>query len=1075
MPKTTRTSSFAVIVFFIAMALVGAAMMPLLSVRLSPSKTLPGMSVNFAMPGNAARVVESEVTGKLEGMLTGVKGVKHLSSSSRDGGGTINIELDRHADIDMTRFEVATVIRQAWDNLPRGVTYPMISMRRPADNRTGPLLIYTLNAHSNPIELQRFCEENVKPVIAAVPGVSAVEIYGARPMQWQLTFDTEHISRLGISIDDIRRSLDRNYGENFIGLGNMPEEEPGQGSRWIRIILRTDGGDNRQLNLGIPVKAVDGRVVTLRDVVKVKHIEGEHDSYFRVNGNNSIYVNVMADESANELTLGKKISRITDEFAATLPPGYSIELIHDASESISGELNKIYVRTALTLAILLLFVAAVTFDWRYVTLVTISIILTLGISVAFYCLMGVEIQLYSLAGITISLNLIIDNLIVMTDHITRHKNLRAFTSVLAASLTTIGALGVVFFLDEATRLNLQDFVAVIIINLAVSLASSLLLVPALADKLSLRRKRHKILPRRMSLRCRHAMVRLYAATITFLGRHKRIVFAVMILAFGFPVFLIPEKIEDDDSEFARRYNGITSSTFYKETFKPIFDIVFGGTVRLFADKVPEGGYFSRDEYEPTLQIHATLPNGATLPQMNSLIANMERYLEGFPQIKKFETYVQSGRRASISVSFHPRHARSSFPYRLKGEIIRKALTLGGGSWSVYGLEDMGFNNEFHERSGSSIIKLTGYNYDDLRRTATQLADTLLSYRRIKEVDIRSEVSYWKDDYSEYYIQFDRRKISEAGIDPHALFQAVAPFFGQRIECVSIDGPHGKEPVVLRSAQSSEFDVWALMNYPVKAGEQEYRLKDLASIDRRQSPQAIVKEKQQYVLFVQYEYIGSYKQAENIQKRIIDKFNASLPLGYKLQKGQRFYMSDDDTGWSKYWLLLLVTVIIFFISAILFNSLRQPLAIICIIPLSYIGIFLAFYIFNFNFDQGGFASFILLSGITVNAAIYIINEYNHIRRIHPGLPQLKIFLLALNRKITPMLLTIISTVLGFIPFVVATSRESFWFPLAVGVTGGLLMSILVILLILPLLMVKKTKRAAPSRRIMQSRPSPSTAV
>jgi len=1063
--KKRNISAFTIIVTFIALALAGIAMVPFLSVRLSPSRALPGMGIHFAMPNNSSRVVESEVTGKLEGLLTGVAGVKSISSSSWDGGGTISIQFDRHADMEMTRFEIATIIRQAWEHLPQGVTYPSISMRRPDDNKSGPFLIYTLNAHSNPIELQRFCEENLKPIVANIKGVSAIDIHGARPMQWQLLFDTNHINSLGISVDDIRNAISSNYGTQYIGLGHTSADTD---EKWLRITLNFDVTADK-LNMDMPIKVVNGKLVTLREIVKVKHVEEEHDSYFRVNGNNSVYVNITADETANQLTLGNKVKKLITEFASTLPHGYSISPIYDAGDSIESELHKIYFRTALTLLILLLFVAIVTLSWRYVLLITISISLTIGIACAFYYLLGIEIQLYSLAGITISLNLIIDNLIVMTDHISRHRNLRAFTSVLAASLTTMGALSVVYFLDDATRLNLQDFVGVIIINLAVSLASALFLVPALIDKLSLRRRKSRGRRGRCLRLASRFLTNVYAAVVKFLCRHKVIAFTIVVFAFGFPVFLIPDKIENDDSPFARKYNEITTSSFYKETFKPIFDKIFGGTLRLFAEKVPEGGYFSRGDNEVRLQINATLPNGATLAQMNSLITKMERYLEGFHQIKRFETSVQSGRRASISVQFLPEYAHSGFPYQLKGDVIRKALTLGGGSWSVYGLEDMGFNNEFHERSGSSVIKLTGYNYDDLQRISTQLRDSLLTYRRIKEVEIRSEVSFWKDDYSELYIDIDRRRLTEAGIDLHTLFNAISPFFGKKINCGAIEGIHGNESITLQSKQSAEFDVWAMMNHPITIAGRTYKVKDFATMNRRQAPQAVAKENQQYVLYAQYEYIGSYKQAENIQKKLIDRFNASLPLGYKLEKHQYFYLRHGDEGWSKYWLLLFVGTIIFFISAILFNSLRQPLAIICIIPPSFIGIFLVFYIFNFNFDQGGFASFILLSGITVNAAIYIINEFNHIRRKRPNLPVLAIYMKAFNRKLVPIFLTVLSTILGFIPFIVGTSRESFWFPLAIGTMGGLIMSVVILILYLPLFLIPAPRRQFKRKKSATAQP------
>lgn len=117
----------------------------------------------------------------------------------------------------------------------------------------------------------------------------------------------------------------------------------------------------------------------------------------------------------------------------------------------------------------------------------------------FYYLFGLEMQLYSLAGITVSLNLVIDSTIVMTDHILHRRNLKAFLSVLAATLTTMGALVIIFFLDERIRLNLQDFAAVVIINLAVSLMVALFFVPSMIEKIGLVRritgkKRRLVLP-----------------------------------------------------------------------------------------------------------------------------------------------------------------------------------------------------------------------------------------------------------------------------------------------------------------------------------------------------------------------------------------------------------------------------------------------------------------------------------------------------------------------------------------------------------------------------------------------------
>ena len=147
---------------------------------------------------------------------------------------------------------------------------------------------------------------------------------------------------------------------------------------------------------------------------------------------------------------------------------------------------------------------------------------------------------------------------------------------------------------------------------------------------------------------------------------------------------------------------------------------------------------------------------------------------------------------------------------------------------------------------------------------------------------------------------------------------------------------------------------------------------------------------------------------------------------------------------------IIVVIIYFICAMLFESLWQPLVIVSLIPVSFIGVFLTFYLFNVSFDQGGFASFILLAGLVVNAGIYIINEYNIIRR-SSGRSGINAYLQAFNHKIVPVSLTIFSTVLGLIPFVWIGQKEVFWYSFAVGTMGGMCFSILALVVCLPIFM------------------------
>lgn len=1045
--------SFTVIVTFLAIAIAGAALIPLLPVKLTPSRTLPGLTVNFSMPGNSARIVEMEATSRLEAMLARVGGVRNIYSTSGNGWGYITLEFDKHTPIDMARFEASAIIRQTWQELPQEVSYPYISVRRPDENTSRPFMNYTLNSAAAPSVIQQVAENILKPRLSEIGGLYKIEVSGATPMEWQLEYDSDQLQSVGVELNDIRNAISLHYATAYLGMSG--ETENGEHVSWMRIsIASLDDGKPFDAS-AVTVKNREGRLIRLDQLVKVRHAEQQPSSYYRINGLNSIYISLTAEESANQLTLSQQVKETLQKAIHSLPQGYELHNSYDATDYIRTELHKIYLRSGLTVLILLLFVLLITQNLRYLFLIAVSLVVNLAVAVIFYNLLKLEIQLYSLAGITISLSLIIDNTIVMSDHLLHRRNRKAFMPLLAATLTTVGALCIIFFLDEKIRLNLQDFAAVVMINLLVSLFIALLFVPAMMDKLGLRKRkaRHTLprqfSPRRVAVRFTH----LYGRLITVLSRRKWISFTAVVLLFGLPFYKLPAKIENG-TFVANQYNKLFNNELFTENVRPPLDRILGGTLRLFTEKVYEGSYFTRND-ETVLSITAAMPNGTTLTQMNVLIEKMERYLSSFAGIRQFQTDIPNPRRASIRVYFHEDAERSGFPYQLKNSVISKAMELGGGSWGVYGLEDQGFSNDVRENAGNYRVKFYGYNYDELTAWADTLKNRLLAYRRINEVLINSDFSWYKDDYREYLFVLNKQRLAAEGFLPVELFGSLQPVFARNVWAASIVPAGDREDVVLSSRQAATNDIWALqqLTYPLR--NRNYKLGELATISNEQMPQEVGKENQQYRLVLQYDYIGAYTQGNTILEREVEKLGEQLPMGYTVQR-EAGRWGWDRKDYRQYLLIGLLIVIIFFITSILFNSVKQPLAVIFVIPISFIGVFLTFYLFRLNFDQGGFASFILLSGITVNASIYILNEYNQIRKRKPLLPALQAYLKAWNAKIVPVFLTVVSTMLGFVPFLVGMGKEAFWFPLAAGTIGGLTMSVIGIFLFLPLLLIHKRK-------------------
>ncbi|MDR0835519.1 MAG: efflux RND transporter permease subunit [Tannerella sp.] len=1043
-------SSFTVIVAFVALSLAGLAMIPLLTVKLSPSLSLPSLTVSFRMYGSSARVVEMETTSKLEAMLSRINGIKNIRSTSSNGGGRITLEIDKYASMDMVRLEASTIVRQTWSSLPSTVSYPSIYVNMPSSENSRSFLSYNINAPAQPVVIQRYAEEYIKPALAQIKDIYKVDIYGAMPYEWLLEYDINSLDAFGVTVYDIRAAIEA-YNQKT-SLGMVLLENKGTDDRYIRLTLAMNGEqkNDRFETKDIYVKTQNGAMIGLDRLVTVQYREQEATQYFRINGLNSIYINLTASENANQIQLSKTVKAEMERLEKQLPDGYELHINYDAAEHINTELNKIYFRTFLTILILLLFVFFTTFSARYLLLIILSLFFNISIAFIFYYLFRLEIQMYSLAGITISLSLIIDNTIIMAEHYLRNHDYKDFLSLLAATLTSVGALSVIFFLNEKIRLNLQDFAAVVIINLLVSLVVALLFVPALIDRIKIKNK---------TLKLKHVNTkkiavyfnRFYFGFIKFVVRFRVVAIILLILAFGLPVFMLPDKIEKE-SKFAEKYNKTVSSQTVKEKIRPVVEKIFGGTLRLFVQKTYNGSYFTRND-EKSLSITATMPNGTTMKLMNNTVQKMEAYLSKFKEIRQFQTNINSPYQARIYVLFTKEAEKTGFPYQLKSNVISQALQIGGGSWAVYGLEDQGFSNDVSEMAGNMRVKLSGYNYDDLYVHADALRNRLLTYRRIKEVLINSQYSWYKDNYVEYVFDLNLQRLASANITPSELYSSISPVFTRDMNSGYVVNKEQVENIKMSSVQSRAYDLWNLANMGRTVNGKYYKTGEFTTIEKGQTPQNIVKENQQYLLYLQYEYIGSYQQSNKKLEKELKDFNGQLPLGYSAEnEGQNYYWSQKDNN--QYLLIFLIILIIFFMSSILFNSLKQPLAIIFIIPVSYIGVFLTFYLFKLNFDQGGFASFVLLCAITVNSGIYIINEYNRIKKRKPLMKPIRAYIKAWNIKIFPIFLTVISTVLGFLPFMIGLDRESFWFPLAAGTIGGLIMSFVGIFLFLPVFLIKK---------------------
>lgn len=1043
-----KFSTFTVLIFFGSLGIIGLSIIPLLDIQLMPSQEKTTINVNYRWKNASAKLVEEEVTSKLEGFFNTIKGVKDIKSTSSKGRGRISLSFKAYKNKDALRFEVATLIRQSYDELPEGVSYPEISpnFNQVIDETKKSILSYSINGNQSSFYIKKYAEKKILPQISETKGVNQVNVVGGTQYEWVIAYNPNQIAQLNINSTDISTAINTHFQKKQIGIGNTSYEKRIKSEeKSIAIVFNSDSFTKLS---NIPIKKVGNRIIYLDDIAKISFKEAEVESYYRTNGLNSINIVIYPEKEINTINLAKKVRLVIDEFKSDVfIDGYTIKLTRDSTEFLSDEIKKIEYRTMYSLLILLILIIGLYRSLKYTFVLLSSIIINLLIAIIFYFLLDIKLQLYSFAGITVSFGIIIDNSIIMIDHYKRKRDKKVFLAILAATMTTIAALLIILFLKEEEQVNLRDFALIITSNISVSLLVSLYFIPAILQKTDFRNTK-----RILSVKAKKRIIKFtnaYIKLIFFLQKKplKLGLVLLLILGFGIPINLFPEQLEGE-STYVKAYNKTLGNEYYHKEIRPSLEKIIGGTLRLFTEDVFENSY-SSDPEKTVLRVSAEMPEGSSVEQLNNLIQRMENIISQYDEVSLFETRITDPQSSNISIYF--KEEFENFPHELKDILEFKAVSLGGATWRISGI-GQGFSNSLRESAKNQKITLQGYNYDQLYSYALTLKNQLIenSKSRVKEIEITNGGRYSKS-LNEFFLYFDQEKIAEVGLNQNEVYG----FFKNQVyseKITSIEYDNELINVRLIANNYNDFNLWDLKHTPLLVKNQEYKLNQLTNIDKRKTGNVISKKNQQYNLTVAYDFVGNHQLANIFRKNNIKEFKDKLPLGFLIGKSGQGKWNKEEK--SQYYSLIIIAVLIFFICSILLESFKQPLVIISIIPLSFTGVFLIFHLFKYNFDQGGYASFILLSGISVNSCLYIINDFNNLKIQFPNRDVVSLFFKAFNYKIIPILLTIISTVAGLIPFLWDGQKEVFWFSFALGSIGGLIFSIIGIYIYIPLFVLNK---------------------
>lgn len=1053
-----KISSFSIILSFVVLMLIGTAMVPLVNIGEKPQiEQRKNIIITYGWPNMAAKVVEQNVTSTMEGVISSIKGVERVSSTSYFGGCEIQVTLKRNANPNAVKFEIASLLRQTYEHLPQGVWYPWMGggemeHSHATHNEQKLLLSYEINADMPPEQLKNMVEQLLVNNIRCEEDVNKVEVTGTREKYIEINYNPQLLAAYHLTPEEIGAGINNFIGRDEI-VGDIVKTFSDQHQSIIPLHLTID---KYSRILGeMPIKKVEDKIIYLNDLASFHYKYREPDNYYRINGKNTVNLNIYVAGDSKLITTASRLRNQVTNILEQNKNIFTAKLATDASEQPLKELQKVIYRSLAAILILLLFVLITSQSLKCLAIVSITLLANILISIIGYVLCDVQLNVYSLAGITIAMGLIIDSVIIMTNHYSYYHNRKAFLAILAALLTTIGSLIVIFFLPKEKQDMLYDFSWVIIINLITSLVVALLFVPALVEQLNYIPKSHRIKMRQATIKWN----RFYTKYIYFACRHRAWFIIFLIYAFGIPIFALPDSIGPDenvytpDSQYQAKwyeklYNNTFGSDFFIRTCKDPLTTYLGGSMYLFSQSISD--HVRESEQEKILHISGKMPSGSTAAQLNEKVILVENYLREFNGIKEFTTQI-FGSNAVIDVTFKDDIKNSAYPYQLEKKLISKLITIGGADWKTYGVSYEGFSNSIYTDNGNHYITISGFNFEQLNHYAEDMAAYLQKNRRIS--DIKIEIPGFEHQEDEYYIDYNTLKLAIYNEKANTLYHGISPYFKETYVGKYTDD-HQNLNIFLKPIENKNNDLWHLNHAQFNSLENQVFPTDYMNIYKRNANNFIPRENQEFIIRVSFNIVGSYMFISDILETTIKHFNRILPLGYKCDTTT---IAQQEKEKSKYGLIILVVVIIFFICSIQFDSIKMAIVVVSMIPVSLIGTFLTFYFTSVEFGDGGFASLIMLCGITVNAMLYIITQYLYLKKINKNTNLVHLYTKAINHKIVPVLLTIISTILGLVPFFFDGQEEIFWFSFATGVTGGLLFSVISLLFVCPIFLFSKNQK------------------
>lgn len=1019
----------AVSMFYVAVALLGVAAWRNIPIELLPDTELPQLTVEAFWRGASPEATEAFLTAPLEAAIQQVRGVDKISSTSEEqqgqGVARITVEFERDVDMDFVRLELSERLAVLEDELPVGVVGPNVSpyVPREFEDQYRPFLEYTITAPFTLEAIRAHLDDIVGPEILQVEGVATIDIRGGRDRLLELEFDQDALRSLGLSPQTIRQRV--------LDLEQVREAGAVYDNGKLRnLAVRQRVGSVADIR-NLVVLSDKGRLVRLSDVAIVRDTYEDYRSHYRIDGQPAIAFSVIKEHGTNTVEVADRVKARLASIEHLNPVGARVFLDWDESEDIRAQLTDLRERAIVAalviFAVLLLFLQS--FRSAAIIFATIAFSILIALNLIYFG--GLTLNVLTLMGLAMGFGLIVDNAIVVLENVYRKRRggeapeVAAVTGtrevvlpIMAATATTLIVFIPFVYLQGELRVYYVPLAIVVGMSLLASLLVAFSFIPSLAARIL-----GNVAVSSASVERDPVYVRAYGSMVGFTSRNPWITIAVAMGAFY-------------------------------------------GSWHLFDKYVNRGvlwgGLFGSDSY---IDIRISLPRGEELERTDELARFFEEKLLRTPEVERFTTTVWA-QRAFIRAEFPDEIEQTQIPVAIKEQMVAFSYQFGGADVRVYG-----YGPSFYGGGGSPpnyTIRIFGYNYERVRDIAEGMKRQLERFSRVREVDTNAGGRWWgSEKSSEVVLVLDRERLAMHNLSTRDVVGQVRVAVGGRTGQGQIRVGGEELGFELKMAGYRDLDVLALAETLIRSASGDVRLADIAEITERDVLNVIQRVDQQYERSVRYEFRGPRKLGDRYRDAVIA--STELPDGYRIE-GQQTWAWSDEEQTQIYIVLGVSLVLVFMVTAALFESLRQPICVLLTVPMALVGVFLMFFYTGASFTREAYIGVIMMGGIVVNNAILLIDHVNQLRR-KLGLHLMDAVVRGTLERVRPILMTSATTVLGLLPLVIFSdyADANIWNALGYALIGGLLSSTLFVLTVTPALYVLFEKGPERTRVLREAGP------